>query len=156
MTCLINTIDSEILENYSNPVFDVSSLSKKIDKSPSFLREVTYKNLGIGTQYLIETIRLKNAIKCLSNNNEPIDIICLKSGYSYSKTFRSAFKKRIKMTPLECKKLIHNSKDIDLVMKKIIETLYENFRKQPLISTGENNLRFWVLRMIFLYFRFSL
>ncbi len=122
----INKIVQIILENYTNPQFNVDYLACKLGISRSFLRELVYTNYGISVRRLIETIRLENAIKLLANQSEIIERIRVKTGYAYSKTFRTAFKKRLNYTPEELKNIFLNAVDKDTDVQNLIKILWNN------------------------------
>jgi len=118
-----------ILNNYSNPQFNVNNLAEKMGKSTSFLREVVYAAYGMGLHELIETIRLEQAIKLLGANGEIIDLTRIKTGYAYSKTFRAAFKKRLNLTPQECKHKLAQAENKRSQMERLVKALWENAAK---------------------------
>ena len=123
MSNLAEVILQTIASNYSNPQFNVNCLADKLGKSPSFLREVVYSAYGMGVHELIETIRLEQAIKWLGANGEIIDCTRIKAGYAYSKTFRAAFKKRLNLTPQECKHKLAQAEDKGVQMARLVKTL---------------------------------
>ena len=126
MSNLAEVILQTIVDNYSNLQFNVNCLADKVGKSPSFLREVVYTAYGMGVHELIETIRLEQAIKLLGTNGEIIDFTRIKAGYAYSKTFRAAFKKRLHLTPQECKHKLAQAENRRAQMECLVKALWEN------------------------------
>ncbi|MGH7497074.1 MAG: helix-turn-helix domain-containing protein [bacterium] len=126
MSNLADAVLQMILENYSNPQFNANWLAEKMGKSTSFLREVVYTAYGMGIHELIETIRLEQAIKLLSANGDLIDLARVKAGYTYSKTFRAAFKKRLKLTPLECKHMLVQAEDKQAQVEHFVKQLWSS------------------------------
>lgn len=142
MPDLADAVLQIILKNYSNPQFDVNCLAEKTGKSHSFLREVVHTHYGMGVHELIETIRLERAILLLGADCGLVDWARVKSGYAYSKTFRVAFKKRLRLTPLECKNMLSHPENRQSQISRLLQTLWEssdkaasdfNRRKQPAI-----------------------
>lgn len=126
MSDLAEAVLQIIVDNYSNPQFNVNGLAEKLKKSPSFLREVVYTAYGMGVHELIETVRLEQAIKLLGANGEIIDFTRIKAGYAYSKTFRAAFKKRLNLTPQECKHKLTQAENKRSQMERLVKALWEN------------------------------
>jgi AraC-like DNA-binding protein len=118
-----------IVANYANPQFNVNHLAEMLGKSTSFLREVVYTAYGMGVHELIETVRLEQAIKLLSANGDIIDLIRVKTGYAYAKTFRTAFKRRLNLTPRECKDMLARAEN-NLQTERLLEALWENANKK--------------------------
>ena len=140
MSNLAEVILQTIVDNYSNLQFNVNCLADKVGKSPSFLREVVYTAYGMGVHELIETIRLEQAIKLLGANGEIIDFTRIKAGYAYAKTFRAAFKKRLNLTPQECKNLLACAENKGCQLERLLKTLWGNstincLRFQPAKTT---------------------
>lgn len=126
MSDLAEAVLRIILANHANPQFNVNCLSEKIGKSTSFLREVVYTAYGMGIHELIETIRLEQAIALLGANGDIIDLTRIKTGYAYSKTFRAAFKKRLNLTPQECKHKLAQAENKRSQTELFVKRLWEN------------------------------
>jgi methylphosphotriester-DNA--protein-cysteine methyltransferase len=135
MSNLADAVLQMILENYSNPQFNVNCLAEKLGKSPSFLREVVYAAYGMGVHELIETVRLQQVIELLGANGDLIEQARIKTGYAYSKTFRTAFKKRLNLTPQECKDTLASAEDKPAQIEGLLQALWENTDK----TTGDFN-----------------
>jgi len=129
MSDLAENLLQIIGDYYSDPQFNVNALAEKTGKSTSFLREVVYTAYGMGVHELIETVRLEQAIKLLEANNEVIDLTRLKTGYAYSKTFRVAFRKRLKLTPQACRALLAEAKNKRSQAEALAKALWENAAK---------------------------
>jgi AraC-like DNA-binding protein len=118
------TVLQIIAANYSNSQFNVDALAEKIEMSTSFLYEVVYARFGMTPQELIETFRLEQAIHLLARNGEKIGRIRMQSGYSYAKTFRRAFKKRLNLTPQECLERLRHAKDPQAEFNSLLAALW--------------------------------
>lgn len=124
-----------IVEHCADPQFNVTRLVEKVGICRSYLHELAYNRYGMSLQYLIETVRLEIAIKLIATDGEKIDLIRIKSGYYNSKTFRTAFKKRLNLTPQQCKEMILQANDGKLEIAELINELW----KQPDKTTGDFN-----------------
>jgi AraC-like DNA-binding protein len=83
----------------------------------------------MGLHELIETIRLERAILLLGADCGPIDCARAKSGYAYSKTFRVAFKKRLHLTPRECKDMLSRAENRQSQIERLLQILWKNTAK---------------------------
>lgn len=63
-----------IVENCSDPQFNVSALAEKVGQSASYLREYAYTHYGMSVQLLIETIRLERAVESARSEEKQIAI----------------------------------------------------------------------------------
>jgi xylan 1,4-beta-xylosidase len=117
------------LDNYANPQFNANNLAEKMGNSTSFLRELVHANYGMGVHMLIETIRLEHAIKLLAADDDIIDLICHKAGYAYSKTFRTAFKNRLHLTPQECRDMIAGAENKQTEIERLLKVLWNGADK---------------------------
>ena len=125
-----NTISTDILyiikDNIDNNCFCVIQLSEKLHISPSYLREIVWKKYNMSPQHLIETIRLDSVLNHIAMNNKNIYQICRIVGYDYPKTLRRAFKRRLNITPSECKKLLNNCKNKKNEINNLLKFLWFN------------------------------
>ena len=121
----IDSVFQVISENYTDPVFNIASLAGKLGISSSYLREVVYASYQMSPQSLLETFRLEHAIKSIAKDNEVIDTIRLKAGYAYTKSFRRAFKKRVGMTPKECKDKFAEAESKEIELSKLLTRLHK-------------------------------
>jgi len=106
------------------------------------LREAVYTAYGMGVHELIETIRLEQAIALLGANGDVIERARLKAGYAYSKTFRAAFKKRLNLTPQECREALARAENKPAQIERLLMALWEDADKnghcfQPAKTTGD-------------------
>jgi len=107
-------MDSDyLLKHIREKIYDncltVQSLAYDLNLSPSYLREFVNINFNTSPQILIETVRLEAAIKLICKNNACLYSIRSSIGYSNPKTFRQAFKRRLKISPSELKEKINKS-----------------------------------------------
>lgn len=114
-----------ILENYSDPQFNVSALAEKTGRSASYLCEKSYSRYGMNIHQVIETVRLEQAIKLLATDDNKIDYIRIRVGYMYAKSFRRAFKKRLGLPPCECKERVLNAETKEHEVEYILEHLWK-------------------------------
>jgi AraC-like DNA-binding protein len=118
-----NEIESHIRNRYADKSFDVCCLAHDLELSESYLREIINLNYECSPHHLIETIRLENAILLFGGGRLNIYAICSKAGYANLKTFRTAFKKRLGMTPVQLRDLIRKSNQPDQVLRNQIKNL---------------------------------
>ena len=100
-----------IRERHSDHTFNVQCCAKELNYSTSHLREFVNSTYNTSPQRLIETIRLEAPVHIICNNNTTIYSVCTETGYANQKTFRQAFRRRLKISPSELKKKINNAKN---------------------------------------------
>lgn len=104
--------------------FTVEVLAAEAGISPTYLRELVQISYQMSPHELIETVRLREAIKLMSENNcTNLFKILRKVGYLHVKTFREAFEKRIGMTPSECVKLFNGGTDGKQLLNTLLKRL---------------------------------
>ncbi len=101
----IEQVYSYIHKNYDNPNISVSNLSKNLYMTTSsackFIKAITKKTF---TELLIET-RINEACKLLSETDKYVSEICYLSGFNNLSGFNRAFKKIMRVTPKEYRKI---------------------------------------------------
>ena len=83
-------IQEEINANYSNPDFNVETLSKNFNLSASYFRDIVIELFSISPQKLLECERMLHAMQLIIKG-EKINKIARKVGYSNTRSFRQAF-----------------------------------------------------------------
>lgn len=121
-----------IAENCADPQFNVSALAEKLGRSASYLYEQAHSKYGMSIQQLIETVRLEQAIKLLSKDGSKIEVVRKQVGYQYAKTFRTAFKRRLKSTPQQYKDRLLRADGKGLEIKQLVIQLWEHSRENNL------------------------
>ncbi len=97
MNELLNVIE----QNFKDPDFNVNKLLDMTNCSYSYIYEKFELNIGLSPHKYIENKRLEFVISLISGNNMKLIDICKASGYSNSRTFREAIKRKYNMTPAE-------------------------------------------------------
>lgn len=92
-----------ISRNILNPQLGVEFLADQCGISYSYLYELVSMAFDMSPRQLIEAIRLDLALENMVNSDSSIMQICKRVGYTNSKTFRRAFKKRFNMRPVDCR-----------------------------------------------------
>lgn len=108
-------------------------LANKFNVGQTHFREIVHSNFIMSPQQLIETIRLEEGSKLVSNGVKIYEV-AIKVGYSHTKSFRRAFKRRFGFSPNQFKQKLKNIYYKDANMSKSI-------RKQlwgKNIRTGDN------------------
>ena len=101
---LIRKIRNIILENYTDPNFHVQKLADMVNISTSYLRDIFYAEFKTCPQKVIESLRLKEALKLITTNNTHLYKVSELCGYSNARSFRKAFVNLFSITPSEFKK----------------------------------------------------
>jgi len=97
----LTQIDQIIRQHHTNPAFSVERMTELLHISPSYLREIVYRERHTHPNELIELYRLNRARQLLRDPAIPIQEVSLRVGYWNPKTFRSAFRKRFGSSPSE-------------------------------------------------------
>jgi len=98
-------IDSTIRRNYEDENFNVTRLCDYLRTNPATLREIIIRIYGLLPKDLIENMRLQYSLHLLLFDMKIIEI-AEKVGYANSRSFRTAFKKRLNIAPSEFRKMI--------------------------------------------------
>lgn len=109
---ILAEIENCIKDNMKDSQFCIRMLLDKFNISRSHFWELISKHYHMSPFKLIETIKLEKAIQLIAENNDSLLHISEEAGYKNIKPFRNAFKKRLKMTPSECKHRLLISLDI--------------------------------------------
>lgn len=86
----------------SDPEFNVSRLAKAMNMGVSHLSERIFFTFFVSPRILIENARLKKAV-LLIHAKADMRLVFSKAGYPSNETFRKAFKRRLNMTPPQCR-----------------------------------------------------
>ncbi len=97
----IKNIDSLILENLNNEQFGVEFLGEKIGMSRVQLYRKIKQMTELSPNDYIKSIRLKNAIRLMTEENLTISEAAFKTGFSTPSYFSKCFKDIYKQTPRE-------------------------------------------------------
>jgi len=129
---MIERIMEIIRTRFSDYRLTVDELATEAKISVSHLRELTCDALGRPPQWLIETVRLEEALKMIAETNGNLYAICKNVGYASQKAFRKAFRKRIGITPSIYREQVACAKLREIVIDKYMEVLHaktgEKFR----------------------------
>ena len=118
-------VENHIRKRYVDRLFDVACLARELKISESYLREVVNGFYKCSPHCLIETIRLEDAVQLLCDERMRIYSVCPKVGYANVKTFRTAFKKRIGMTPEKWRVMLKRSADVQSEIDRMIKDLWD-------------------------------
>ena len=119
-----------IRQHYQDPQFNATALADMLERSLSYLCEQSYTHYGMSLHQLIETVRLEQAVELLAQDGYKIEHVRRKVGYTYSKTFRTVFKKRLGMTPKQCATKIRYADDRESEIAHFVTILWEDCGKK--------------------------
>ena len=88
-----------ILQNYSDPSLSVTSIAEELHMSGTWLRKLFKSELGIQPKKYINDIRLEYAQSLLNAGYDTVFEVAEKSGFSDTKNFATAYKKRFGYPP---------------------------------------------------------
>lgn len=97
---------SFIREHYTDPDFNLSSLSYSMNVSLSYLSTVFKQATGNNLSTYVAELRHEKAKELLSDLQYPISQVSARSGYSDAKYFAKLFKKKTGSTPSEYRNLL--------------------------------------------------
>lgn len=86
-------------ENFKNPEFKVSGISKKCGICPASLREKFNREYNMPPVKYLENLRLSHAVKLLSGGSFTVEEVSFMSGFSDSKYFSRVIKKAYGVSP---------------------------------------------------------
>lgn len=109
---ILEGIENCIRKQFIDPQFCVDRLIEDFNISHSYFWEMISLHYNMNPSQLIETIKLEHAIELIAKNNENLLLIGKKAGYMNPKSFRNAFKKRLQLTPVDCKQIFLNCSNI--------------------------------------------
>ncbi|MFZ1288468.1 MAG: helix-turn-helix transcriptional regulator [Melioribacteraceae bacterium] len=93
-------IKSTVEKNFTDPNFDVNKLAELLGICRNYLYISCQFELDCSPHEYIEFFRIQKSKELLLNGFKIIEV-CKKSGYSNKKTFYSAFKRQLNITPIE-------------------------------------------------------
>ena len=99
-------IVASIMEEISNPVFNVTMLIEKIHMSHSTLYRKIHSITGMSPNEFIRNIRINEAAKMMKNKEVNISEIATRVGFNDHSYFTRCFKKKYNQTPKEFVSLI--------------------------------------------------
>ena len=108
---------------YTNE-YKVMNLLGQLSVAHDDINFLTTKYFNSTPKKLIENLKLEKVL-VLMENNYTINKIMNECGYSQLRTFQKAFKRRFKQSFLYYKNLISKSKEKDVIIRKLIEGLWE-------------------------------
>lgn len=100
----IEIIQKYINENYTEEL-TVQGLAKMVHLSPNYLSSLFKQSFGMSLQNYIINFRLFKSKELLTNSSHSISKIASLSGFSDSQHYSQLFKKHIKYTPSEYRRL---------------------------------------------------
>jgi len=108
-----NKIEAYINDNnlYLNPHLTLNMLSESLNLSEGYISQLINKNANKYFNDYINTLRIEDTKKMLSNpdyDNYTIESIGLESGFNSKSSFYQAFKKHTNKTPVDYKKSVLN------------------------------------------------
>lgn len=103
----VNCVLEYINHNYRT-ISSLDEISDTVHISKSYLCQLFSKNIGITVTEYLNSVRIKNACKMLSDRNLNITETALNCGYSSPAYFCKIFKKIVHMTPNEYKRYTGN------------------------------------------------
>ena len=102
---LVDYINSYIEENYNDIDLNLSTLSQKLNLTPTYVSLIYKENMGDSLINTINKLRIEAAKKLLKETNENIGNIATKVGFNSSHVFIRVFKKHEGVTPGQYKEL---------------------------------------------------
>ena len=120
----LRVINNILCDCYSDPNFCVERMADKLEISTSYLREIICLNFEICPQKLIESFRLQKSLDLIEKDLKEYEIV-IQIGYSNTRSFRRAFKKRFRILPSNYRKIIEYSKhNAHKIKKDLINMLW--------------------------------
>ncbi|MBM7565805.1 helix-turn-helix domain-containing protein [Paenibacillus sacheonensis] len=96
---IIDTIKDVIQANYANPNLSLQEIADMLRMSAAYVGRIFKKQETISVSDYINEIRLLKSVMLLENNNQPVNEISEKVGFSSPSYFFKLFKKRFGTTP---------------------------------------------------------
>ena len=119
-------IEGIIRLNYCNNNFTVSRLALILRICESHLRDITNDYFEMSPSKLIESVKIEKALKSLASGKN-VSTSARVNGFSNSRSFRNAFKRRLFITPSEYRGLIASGdKKNNKIVKRYINLLWKN------------------------------
>jgi AraC-like DNA-binding protein len=122
-------IEHAIKQHYSDPQLDMRTLANALGVEKSYLREIVNRYFACGPRCLIETVRLEQAILHMGDSVHLYEL-CAEIGYSTTKTFRRAFKKRTGLSPQDFRAQLSDSTTPQSDMDVMIDRLWHCCRRK--------------------------
>lgn len=108
---LIEKIDSIISENYTNTEFNVNLIADMLDVSPNSLSVVYKRKTDKNILEVIQSLRVNEAKRLLSESDEILEVVAEKSGFGSNTTFRRVFKKVTGVSPGSYREMKRRNKE---------------------------------------------
>lgn len=105
---LISAIRKILEDNLSDPDFNVTSLSAKLQISTTHLYRILKESTGYTPVEFIRVVRLKNAFRMLNRNKINVAEVCYHSGFNNVSYFIKCFKDMFGVTPGHFRNKISN------------------------------------------------
>jgi len=113
-----------IYDYYMEPI-KVGELAKLCHFSESYFRKVFFEMKGIGPMDYLNSIRIRNACRMLTNSTDTVRMIGEKCGYLSVTTFERNFRQRIGMLPSQYRDSQKNVRKKDRDSYEIKRIFYE-------------------------------
>ena len=97
----------------------IQSIANKLHVTPQYLGKLFKESMNISLTDYLTNLRLKHACHMLIYSNTPVKEIAFESGYSSAEYFLYVFKKNIKTTPTEYRR-INKDRDGRVIKEKSI------------------------------------
>jgi AraC-like DNA-binding protein len=126
-------LEGVIRLNYRDTNFNVDDLARISRISLSHLREQVRRHYGFPPHYLIENVRLENALYLLMLDFDICDI-CIDVGFANSQSFRRTFKRRFNICPTEFKQVLGITEENKLLKLNFFKNHLWNNKKSTFMS----------------------
>ncbi len=128
---IIKNVVIVIEQHFNDHTFTVEKLMTIMGYSRGYAWESIKNSLGASPLHLIETRRLIESLRYIAEGMCACEIH-LQIGYSSSKSFRRAFKRRLGICPTECREMLKEETKIEQIeeLKQKLKTKIKplNFR----------------------------
>ena len=106
----LSTITQYIKEHYNEDI-SLESVAKVFGFNPTYLSKMFQKYAGINYKVYVMDVRMNRAYKELINTGDSITEIAIRNGFSDSRSFTKAFKKRFNTLPSVYRKEIQKTQE---------------------------------------------
>jgi transcriptional regulator GlxA family with amidase domain len=121
-----DTILRVIYQHSSRSAFSVEELTAMVPVSYSRLYELTYRHFSMSPQKLIETVRIERFLYNLAHDPDlTLYRVAHAIGYINMKSFRGAVRRRLNLSPRECKDIFLHTEDPKETFNALSELLWE-------------------------------
>ena len=106
----LSTITQYIKEHYNEDI-SLESVAETFGFNPTYLSKMFQKYAGINYKTYVMDVRMNKAYKELMNTNDSITEIATRNGFSDSRSFTKAFRKRFNLLPSIYRKEIQKTQE---------------------------------------------